>query len=159
IGTATSGNTLFWAFLVDINQAGSGDANLLDLTHFQLFSCGSATYVNLSGCTSFFNLFGGAVNNSNPALRPTVSDQTLVTFDYRNHTGSGAGDILMFVPVLANFPTSGNVALLDGWGSPPGTHADNDGFQEWINIKGVECPTCGGGGGIGQVPEPASLLL
>src|SRR5262249_2668594 len=147
------GATTYWTFLVDINQEGSGDANLLDLTHFQLFNCGGANaYVNLSGCTSFFNLFGGTVNNSNPDLRPSVSDSTWVTFDYRNHTGSGAGDIIVFVPILPGFPTSGFVALLDGWGSPPGTHADNDGFQEWINIRGLDCPTCGGGGGISAVP-------
>jgi hypothetical protein len=160
VNTTTIGTTVYWTFLVDVNQQGTSNdsGDLLSLTHLQLYSCPVANYTDLSGCSSFFNLFGGTVTYDLND-RPVVSDTTSVDFDYRNHTGSGAGDILVFIPVNS-FPNTGYVALLDGWGSPPGLYADNDGFQEWINIgQPFVCQTCGGGGGVSPVPEPASLLL
>jgi PEP-CTERM motif-containing protein len=156
INTMTIGGVTYWTFLVDVNQNGAFGTDLIDLTHLELFSCSTQTYTDLSGCTSFFNLFGGSVTyDSNN--RPVISDTTWVTFDYRNHSGSGAGDILVFIPTTDSFPTTNYVAFLDGWGSPPGTNPDNDGFQEWINIgEPFVCQDCNPGS---PVPEPTTLLL
>jgi hypothetical protein len=166
IGTSTGGGTTYWTFVVDINQ--SKTSSLLDLTHLEMYSCGTATYTDLSACSSFYNLFGGTVTYDSNG-KPVISDSSWITFNYANHTGSGSGDILVFIPTDGSFPTTGFVALLDGWGMPPGTNPDNDGFQEWAGAKDFECPSgCGSGSGSGsgssagqgpEVPEPASLFL
>ena len=153
----------FVIFTVDIDQQGQpGDpSSLLSLSHFELYSCPTATYTSLSGCTSFFNLFGGTVTYD-ASDRPVITTANWANFDYRLHTGSGSGDIDILIPVGV-FPTTGFVALLDGWGTP-GTYADNDGPQEWRVTLGTQtCPDGTTPGENGEcdviVPEPATLLL
>jgi len=149
----------FAIFTVDINQKGSEGslADILSLNQFELYNCGDNDYTTLSGCTLFFDLFNSG---------------DWVNFDYRNHTGSGAGDIDIYIPAGVGFG-SDFIALLDGWGCDPftacdpsdaetGLFADNDGFQEWIRTGGPLAGSgAGSGGGAGGpgVPEPASLLL
>ena len=150
-------------FSVDINQIGEPDSDesKLSLAHFQLFSCTTATYTALTaaqGCSSFYNLFGGTLTRD-AGERPDIATSTWVDIDYRIHSsGSGKGDINVFVPVSVFTGTSSYIALLDGWGQP-GTYVDNDGFQEWRALSGIsECP-------VGEecdditVPEPALMLL
>ena len=160
LATTTDG---YVVFSVDINQQGDpgSDSSLLSLAHFQLFSCTTATYTSLTaaqGCTSFFNLFGGTLTNTETE-RPSIATNTWVDFDFRVHTGgSGKGDISIFIPVAVFAGTGPYIALLDGWGQP-GAYADNDGFQEWRAFS-AGCP-------VGEncddddvtVPEPASMLL
>jgi hypothetical protein len=159
------GTTQFAVFTVDINQQGAQGslADILSLNHFELFDCGlTNNYTTLAGCTSIFNLFASG---------------DWANFDYRNHTGSGAGDIDIFIPAsLLSGLSTHYIALLDGWGcgaggytcpatdptnSATGLFADNDGFQEWLRTGGPLTGGTGSGGGSGQpvVPEPASLLL
>lgn len=145
--------TLFALFTVDIDQRGNqrdlGD--LLSLTRFELFSCGTDdfTLLNDPACSPIFSLFAPG---------------DWVNFDYRNHSGSGAGDIDIYIPSTINMGP-GWVALLDGWGcgitglpcnpSDPeyGLFADNAGFQEWLKTGSLD------DGSGNAVPEPASLLL
>jgi hypothetical protein len=157
VGTSAGGS--YWTFIVDINQEGGTDS-LLDLTHLQLYSCTSATYLNLDSpdCTSFYNLFGGAVTYATDGT-PVISDETWITFDARNHTGSGSGDIIVFIPTSSfSITPTGFIALLDGWGNPPGTYENNDGFEEWKVISNFECPS-GCSSGTSATPEPATLWL
>jgi len=147
-------------FTVDINQQGTPDdaTSLLSLSHFELYSCPTATNTSLSTCTSFFNLFGGAVTYDSVTGRPIISDTTWVDFDYRNHTGSGDGDIKIYIPLGVFAGYSGYISLLDGWGTP-GAYQDNDGFQEWAALTGgSECPVGSTACDV-TVPEPASLML
>lgn len=157
--TTTDG---YVVFTVDINQQGTPNDNdsLLSLAHFQLFSCTTATYTGLTaadGCISFFNLFGGSLTDT-ATERPVITTTQWVDFDYRFHTGSGSGDISIFIPVgMFAGATNPYIALLDGWGQP-GAYADNDGFQEWRALSGLrECP-------VGEncdviTAEPAAILL
>jgi hypothetical protein len=89
-----------------------------------------------------------------------ITTNQWVDFNYRNHTGSGSGDISIFIPnSVFGGAINPYIALLDGWGGTgTGMYQDNDGFQEWRALTGLtECP-------VGEdcdvtVPEPASLLL
>jgi hypothetical protein len=136
-------------FSLDINQTNASP--LLDLWRLNLYNCGTADYTALSsGCSLFLNVFGTA----NDSVNSTWANA--ITFDYRLHSGSGAGDILVFVPYVG--VTGPFIALFDGWGTA--TNGDNDGFQEWAVIAGTVPGGSGGSGGSGAVvPEPASLLL
>ena len=148
------GGAQYAVFTVDINQQGNQNAlgDILSLNHFELFNCSDNDQTSLSAptCTSFFDLFAAG---------------DWVNFDYRNHTGSGAGDIDVYIPANVGFGTEW-VSLLDGWGcgiagltcdtsdADDGLFPDNDGFQEWIRTG---TPDDGGADGI--VPEPTSLFL
>lgn len=146
------GTGSYYLFDVDINQAGNDTDKLLSLLHFQLYSCSTADYTSLAGCTSFFNMFGGTLtydSDDRPII--TNADGDWIDFDYRHHTGSGDGDIEVFIPTSYFAGQGPYIALLDGWGTSGtlGTNPDNDGFQEWRAVLGE-----------GQiVPEPATLLL
>ena len=146
-------------FTVDINQEGQPgeDDSLISLVHFELFNCTSNDYTSLSpDCTSFLNLF------------PTG---TWVDFNYRNHTGSGSGDIDVYVPDTGFLGPY--IALKDGWGTggpngEGGSYEDNDGYQEWASRVNPASSDDDGAGtddgsstgtGTGSVPEPASLTL
>lgn len=155
-------------FTVDINQKGAEGSlsDLISLNQFELFSCSTGDYTDLSSCTSFFDLFAAG---------------DWVNFDYRNHTGSGAGDIDIYIPASEFTGLTGFIALLDGWGCGAGGYtcpsetptdaenglfADNDGFQEWLNTgaaqggSGVSGSGVSGSGVSGAgAPEPASLLM
>jgi hypothetical protein len=80
-----------------------------------------------------------------------------IQMDYALNSGSGSGDMFLYI-LDSNFDTNlSNVILFSQFGNPPTTSSpSNDGFEEWSVLK-----SDGGGGGGGQsaVPEPASLLL
>jgi hypothetical protein len=157
-------------FTVDINQQGKPGtgSSKLSLLHFELYSCASSNYTSLSQCTSTANIFGGTLGYD-ASDRPTITGSTdWVDFDYKQtSSGSGAGDINVYVPF--NLIGGPFVALLDGWGTYQalGTYPDNDGYQEWKGLQGGQ--TCPGGGplppgGIDDCDvvvgaEPTSLLL
>jgi len=159
LGTVNKNGTDYYLFTVDINQEGKPTddpytgKSLLDLVNFELFNCNTNNYTSLSpSCTPFFDAF--------------AADEW-VTFDYRIHNGSGSGDIDVFVPV-ASF-TGPYIALRDGWGTPPGSNADNDGFQEWSarlgEATGTTNTTTTTTSTVDNVavrvgaPEPATLTL
>jgi hypothetical protein len=120
-----------------------------------LYNCGTATYTTLAGpnCTPFFNLFG--------------STGDFINFNYLLHSGSGSGDVDVYIQNNAGF-NGPFIALQDGWGcgtdvnggsAIPAAYActananlvaDNDGFQEWAVTGGPFSST---------TPEPASMLL
>jgi hypothetical protein len=149
-GSAGSNYALF---TVDINQSASEGSDILTLNQLLLYACTTNNYTDLSGCSNFFNLFGDTGD--------------FINFDYRLHTGSGSGDVDIYIQNTAGNFTSTYTALLDGWGCGTGPtidpdyactrtaangtiHADNDGFQEWATTLTP---------GTTTVPEPASLLL
>jgi hypothetical protein len=152
--TPPGGTGDYAVFTVDVNQSKNED-RFLSLVQFELYSCATPNYTSLSSCTSFFDLF----------------DDEWINFDYSNHTGSGAGDIDVYIPASEFTGLTGYIALLDGWGCDPsatctdpdganpetGLFADNDGFQEWIrtggNITETITPTTAG------LPEPTLLTL
>jgi hypothetical protein len=136
-------------FTVDINQSANEGSNILSLNQLLLYNCDTANYTSLDQCDpAFFNLFGDTGD--------------FINFDYTLHTGSGSGDVDVYIENSAGFEGP-YIALLDGWGCGTGTGVsvkyactydshlvkDNDGFQEWATTLSPAT----------AVPEPASLLL
>ncbi len=139
------GGVVYREFLLDINE--SSNTPLLSLNDVQLF-LGSqpnlATYANLG--TPIYKMDAGG-NNS-------------VKLDYSLNSGSGSGDMLMYVP-QANFDLGAGdyVYLYSRMGQPiPGDAADvssDAGFEEWSAGKkgprGTIIPV--------SVPEPTLTPL
>jgi hypothetical protein len=162
----------YYRFLLDINQEG-GDP-LLSLSGLEF--CTSAT-----GGLSFVDTCGGTDNNSNgdtgsntgsstvrydldgTAASSTVHDQTTnptnnVRLDYKQNSGSGSGDLFVYVPTSI-LPTTGNsnkyLYLWSQFGLPS-PYGNNDGYEEWAFIHK--------GNGTNEnfnlaTPEPASLIM
>jgi len=149
-GAWGGGATDYALFTVDINQKASEGSDLLTLNQMVLYNCNDNDNITLAAaCTSFFNLFGNTGD--------------FINFDYRLHTGSGSGDVDVYIRNNAGF-AGPYIELLDGWGCGSGPDvpnayrcnrqsivADNDGFQEWATTKSNPPQNV--------VPEPASLLL
>ena len=74
-----------------------------------------------------------------------------IQLDFSRNSGSGSGDMFLYVPDTAftGYLATSNLILFSQFGSPRGTYASNDGFEEWSVLKTTP----------GEVPEPASVVL
>lgn len=129
-------------FALDVN--GSASDPYVTLTQFELYDCGTADYASLGSCSSFLDLF---------------ADGTSITFDARNHSGSGSGDIVVYV--LDSGFDGPYIALQDGWNA-----SYRGGFQEWAALPCLPGAPCAagaegqpGGGATGGPPMPLDSRL
>jgi hypothetical protein len=104
-------------FLLDINQMGAAPLISLDKVQIYTSSIGSQTTSNVSS-------LGALVYDMD------ASKDSYVKLDYNLGTGSGQGDMRMYVPVSAfGSATAGTfVYLYSMFGQ---NFANNDGFEEW----------------------------
>jgi hypothetical protein len=145
IPKVTIDDVVYREFLLDINE--SNNTPMLSLNDVELFlglQPNPVGYANLG--TSIYKMDGGG-NNS-------------VKLDYSLESGSGSGDMLMYVPDAIFDPTKGQfVTLFSRFGQAiPGDNTDvssDAGFEEWSAGKkgprGSIVPI--------SVPEPSSLAL
>ena len=145
IPTVTIDDVVYREFLLDINEG--NNTPLLSLNDVQLFlgvQPNPIGYANLG--TPIYKMDGGG-NNS-------------VKLNYSLNSGSGSGDMLMYVPDVNFDPINGQfVTLFSRFGQAiPGDNSDvtsDAGFEEWSAGKkgprGTIIPIA--------VPEPSSLSL
>lgn len=139
-----TGPTAYYEFLLDINQLAADP--LLSLSGIEI--CLSAT----GGLT--------AANDCPTAPIYSLGADNFITLDYNLNSGSGSGDLFMYVPVSL-FGAAGPdtfVYLYSVFGQF--NNGNNDGFEEWAvrlceEIEGATCTN----EEIPQVPEPASVML
>jgi len=140
--TATGG---YYAFTLDINQNGN---ELLSLDDVQLYAgAGGQTTTTINGDGT---LPLGTLLYRMDRTAAVASDNT-VLLKFTN--GSGAGEMLMFVPtsIFAGYGPTQNIILYSHFGGyMPPTYETNDGFEEWANI------TLGPPGA--STPEPATMV-
>ena len=143
-------------FLLDINETSGGDNEFLVLDSLKIVtSLNTPNYTTIGAATADA---GADIYDLNP---PNAgSGPNAVLLNYALNSGSGSGDMFMYVPAslfvgtgnnyLYLYSQFGNVATT---GQPPGYDA-SDGFEEWskVNADG------GGAGGGNPVPEPSQLL-
>jgi len=144
------GGTNYREFLLDINQNNSqgcttsgnpvvatGDAclSLDQLQIFQSTTGGNTGYPNIG--TKIYDLDAGGNN--------------WILLNYGLNSGSGSGDLFVYIPNSLFDTTKGFVYLFSQFGTE---NANNDGYEEWA----VRTPTTVTGQG-GGVPEPATLAL
>lgn len=136
-------------FLLDVNQTGPNP--LIDLNQVQIFLSAASAPGNLAitGTTDpYVLLFPGATEVFRMS---TVGNTDTIILDFSRNAGSGSGDMFLYVRnSLFGGSSSQYVTLYSQFGEP-GTHATNDGFEEWAVRVGDTPPP--------PVPEPASLLL
>lgn len=158
VGEVDLGGTIYYQFLLDVNQDSGGDNEFLSLNQIQIFTNSgdrndgvvSATtgVISFAGATEVFRL-------NNDLSNPTYE----IRLDYSLNAGSGSGDMFLYVQ-KSLFPAneSLNVILYSQFGTPPGVFGTNDGFEEWAVLKSSTEP-CIGCEPLPEVPEPGSLIL
>lgn len=132
----TNGGTSFREFLLDINQSG---VNLLSLDDLEIALHASGDLIEYS------TIFALPIYDMN-----APGEDNWVKLDYSLNAGSGAGDMLAYIPdsfFMDEFGVYLNdyVYLYSKFGQNLGA---NDGFEEWAH---------GVGGPV--IPEPATILL
>jgi hypothetical protein len=145
-------------FLLDINQNSGGTNEFLALNQIQIFQSPGDVGINSE---SFINqtAAGGAppliqFSNATEVFRMNnaTDPNTEIRMNYDLNPGSGGGDMFLYIrnDAFSQTPTS-FITLFSHFGTPPGSAASNDGFEEWAVI--------GTGTTTSAVPEPTSLAL
>lgn len=124
-------------WLLDINQ--TRESSLLSLDRLRIYTAASADYNTLDELDTFGNL-----------VYDMGGDK--VYLDYALESGSGAGDMLAWLPYSLFAPHSSEyLYLFSEFGATGGDYASNDGFEEWARVDGASTTP--------PIPEPATLLL
>ena len=118
-------------FILDINEPNGGGHNLLSLDQVHI-------YTSATGGQNGLESGLGALRF---ALGASLNDNT-VTLDYNLNSGSGQGDMQMYVP-LSNFagalPTD-FVYLYSHFGNLNDDYRTGDGFEEWAVLEPIPAP-------------------
>jgi hypothetical protein len=125
-------------FLLDINQTGADP--LLSLDDIQVFVSNTPN----QSVTTFDG--NGVLQLADATLvyrLDTLAVDNYILLDYSLNTGSGSGDMFMYIPDSV-FTGGQYVYLYSLFGE---NHNNNDGFEEWAVLEAT------------VVPEPASLSL
>ncbi len=137
IPTVNIGGIDYKEFNLDINEPNGGGHNLLSLDLLNIYTSATGSQTGLESTLGTLRYSLGA-----------FLDDNVVTLDYNLSSGSGQGDMWMYVP-LSNFPGvtgSTYVYLYSYFGHyMPTDYQTGDGFEEWS----VRTP----------MPEPGTALL
>jgi len=151
------GGTDYRVFLLDLNENSGGDPGneFISLDEVQIFVGGTAND-NVDTFTA-----GVLDHDGSLVYRMDAGMDNWVGLDYSLNTGSGSGDMLLFVEdsVFDGFGDDDVVTLFSAFGQqgevtgssdvPDGNYGTSDGFEEWALIE-LEQEI---------VPEPATMSL
>src|SRR6478672_6721714 len=151
VPTQTFGGIIYYEFLLDINQEKNDPGLTLDKLQICTSATGGQTIADTCPGSLVYNLDAGA--------------DRAVALDYSLNSGSGSGDLLVYIPQsLLGTTGSTYVYLYSLFGSNStgfskagyaGGFGNNDGFEEWaVRLGNQELPPP-----PTNVPEPASMLL
>ena len=148
VPTVTIGGTAYYEFLLDINQTNEDPGLTLDSLQICLDSSGGLVQANT--CPS-----------GPPEYNLDASGDNAVALNYNLNSGSGSGDLKVYIPVSAlGVDLTQYVYLYSLFGSNStgftktgfaGGFGNNDGFEEWA-VRDVTTPPP-------TIPEPATILL
>jgi hypothetical protein len=136
------GGTDYREFVLDINESTAQNNRFLSMNEFEVYT--SNTNI-LSSFNTATHTFGSPVANVTSLVYDMdASGDKLVRMDYSLASGSGSGDMFVYVKSSLFTGTNPYVYLYSKFGNPDGSDA---GFEEWAT-RPASTPS---------VPLPASL--
>ncbi len=117
--------TDYLEFILDINEPNGGVQALLSIDQIKIYTSGTGDQIGLESTLGTLRYALGAFLNDNT-----------VTLDYDLNSGSGQGDMRMYIP-LASFAGVGAndfVYLYSHFGNFGDDYETGDGFEEWAVI-------------------------
>ena len=163
--------TLYREFVLDINQ--TGKKPLLSLDQVKIFLSNNGDFADPS---TDLSTLGTLIWDLDSDLVSPDTDRW-VKMNYGLNSGSGSGDVRMFIPNSLFDDSYQYVYLYSKFGVQGGSYVNNDGFEEWAVRTGLSCEvtnTCDQPCEVTNtcpceqtntcppppvIPEPASLLL
>ncbi len=117
----------YFGFSVDINEPNGGNQALISLDALRIYTSATLQNSNSTNAQGFFN---GSLGN----LRYDLGGNQVLYNDQQS--GSGAGDINIYIPVSAFAGTQANdyVYMYQRWGN---TQNSQGGFEETALIRGI----------------------
>lgn len=138
----------YYAFIVDINESSGGQGDCpecISLDDVQLFA-------TTTGGQTVDTFTGGILDLADSTLLYHLDGapdgDSVVELNYSINSGSGSGDMTMYIPVSAfdGVDPEDFIVLYSTFGNT--TYSTNDGFEEWWAVVGTN-----------PIPEPATLIL
>jgi uncharacterized repeat protein (TIGR01451 family) len=150
VAEVNNGGTLYYEFLLDINQNSSASGSLLSLDQLRLYVSPTNIDTSSNNFANGYNSTTGTLGGLSPVydMNRDLSSTNFVELNGALKPGSGTIDMTLFVPVSA-LGTNPNtfIYLYSAFGGHTFTSdqghtggAANDGFEEWANTS-VGTPT------------------
>jgi len=157
LAVVNNGGVPSYQFLLDVNQNSGSDHENLSLNQLQIFQSNVANRNDgsVDKDTGYLTGLAGVTKNVYDMNPTSGTDGNVVLLDYSLNSGSGSGDMFLYIPVSA-FGAGAYVTLYSQFGNPPGTYGSNDGFEEWSAT--VPEPTTMIAGALLLLPFGASTL-
>jgi len=156
IPVVTIGGIEYRQFLLDINEPTGSETNpkaLLSLNQIQLFQAQADTNAYSLTASTGAPVIGFAA--ATQVFQMNLADNSAfyeIVLDYALNSGSGSGDMYLYVQdSLFKAGNGDNVILYSQFGKPPGANISGDGFEEWAVLPPTVQPTA--------VPAPPTMVL
>lgn len=131
----------YYEFRLDANQTNNGPISLNQIQIFQ--ANGDHQYTGITDATSTTPPLI-AFSDLTEVFRMNNAVSTFYTVKVAGNSGSGSGDMILYVPTTGWDTLKTNVIFYSEFGIPPGGLEANDGFEEWGLINaGVWVPDGG----------------
>src|SRR6185295_12104699 len=138
----TIGGVQYREFVLDINESTSQNNRFLSMNEFELYQSNTNILTSFNKTT---HTFASPANVTTLVYDMDASGDKLVRMDYSLASGSGSGDMFVYVRNSLFTGAGQYVYLYSAFGNPDGSDA---GFEEWATRPASNPPT---------VPLPASL--
>jgi len=153
------GGVNYRQFLLDINEDSGGNHELLSLNQIQIFQSATDRDDGVLSSTAS-NTNTAVLGFSSPTLTPIfqlnnspATGSTEIRLNYALNSGSGSGDMFLYVADAAFDPNTSFVILYSQFGDPNGFASSSDGFEEWATLKPEGTPP------VSPIPEPGTMAL
>ena len=144
VPVVTINGATYYEFLLDINQTGADPLLSLSSLSLCVSDTGNRTITTTAEICTLAAGQGGGAGASQLVYNLDAGTNNTVELNYLFNSGSGSGDLFVYIPTSALVNSPGDFLYLfssfGGTGTTNDPNNDNDGFEEWA-VRFVSTPT------------------